>query len=117
RHTRSKRDWSSDVCSSDLYVGELHHLPEGQKFLSITCTSLRRIERDAKLWELWQLMPVGNSFLSTWGFGVSQVDFVTLRSLGLATIGREPAVHLGAPAPGEWRACEGPKGSFSEPEG
>src|SRR5699024_11254574 len=22
RHTRSKRDWSSDVCSSDLQVGE-----------------------------------------------------------------------------------------------
>src|SRR5699024_11369631 len=21
RHTRSKRDWSSDVCSSDLYLG------------------------------------------------------------------------------------------------
>src|SRR5699024_11397000 len=31
RHTRSKRDWSSDVCSSDLTIGEetvhfpLHH--------------------------------------------------------------------------------------------
>src|SRR5699024_4073759 len=25
RHTRSKRDWSSDVCSSDL--GEHHHVP------------------------------------------------------------------------------------------
>src|SRR5437868_14029474 len=23
RHTRSKRDWSSDVCSSDLYHGQL----------------------------------------------------------------------------------------------
>src|SRR5699024_11881099 len=23
RHTRSKRDWSSDVCSSDLYLDEL----------------------------------------------------------------------------------------------
>src|SRR5699024_11490970 len=22
RHTRSKRDWSSDVCSSDLHVGD-----------------------------------------------------------------------------------------------
>src|SRR5699024_11643741 len=35
RHTRSKRDWSSDVCSSDLMsrVGDyrrvrLHHIPE-----------------------------------------------------------------------------------------
>src|SRR5438105_11637865 len=24
RHTRSTRDWSSDVCSSDLYYAELH---------------------------------------------------------------------------------------------
>src|SRR5437868_12828803 len=28
RHTRSKRDWSSDVCSSDL-VRELHHRHDG----------------------------------------------------------------------------------------
>src|SRR5699024_11658196 len=33
RHTRSKRDWSSDVCSSDLFIGFLkicfflHHYP------------------------------------------------------------------------------------------
>src|SRR5699024_11821263 len=26
RHTRSKRDWSSDVCSSDLEVREVHHV-------------------------------------------------------------------------------------------
>src|SRR5699024_12489655 len=26
RHTRSKRDWSSDVCSSDLLVGLLAHV-------------------------------------------------------------------------------------------
>src|SRR5699024_11818453 len=25
RHTRSKRDWSSDVCSSDLVRGQPHH--------------------------------------------------------------------------------------------
>src|SRR5699024_11865005 len=25
RHTRSKRDWSSDVCSSDLIAGSLAH--------------------------------------------------------------------------------------------
>src|SRR5207249_8275210 len=24
RHTRSKRDWSSDVCSSDLFLGQEH---------------------------------------------------------------------------------------------
>src|SRR5699024_11447938 len=26
RHTRSKRDWSSDVCSSDLVIHERHHV-------------------------------------------------------------------------------------------
>src|SRR5437868_9894811 len=26
RHTRSKRDWSSDVCSSDLILGDLPFL-------------------------------------------------------------------------------------------
>src|SRR5699024_11848582 len=25
RHTRSKRDWSSDVCSSDLNIGLFHY--------------------------------------------------------------------------------------------
>src|SRR5699024_12196769 len=41
RHTRSKRDWSSDVCSSDLFplwfiihcIGRLSHLP----FVRMTC--------------------------------------------------------------------------------
>src|SRR5207249_9004676 len=28
RHTRSKRDWSSDVCSSDLRAGSTPHLEE-----------------------------------------------------------------------------------------
>src|SRR5207249_6929620 len=27
RHTRSKRDWSSDVCSSDLYQVSVRNLP------------------------------------------------------------------------------------------
>src|SRR5207249_7160440 len=31
RHTRSKRDWSSDVCSSDL-VGREHRVPRRSRF-------------------------------------------------------------------------------------
>src|SRR5699024_1832804 len=27
RHTRSKRDWSSDVCSSDLFLNALERIP------------------------------------------------------------------------------------------
>src|SRR5690606_41187015 len=28
RHTRFSRDWSSDVCSSDLFLEELESIPE-----------------------------------------------------------------------------------------
>src|SRR5699024_11762502 len=31
RHTRSKRDWSSDVCSSDLYLIDLRLLTKFRK--------------------------------------------------------------------------------------
>src|SRR5699024_5427268 len=40
RHTRSKRDWSSDVCSSDL---ELHALLKDYRFKDLT---LRDIQKD-----------------------------------------------------------------------
>src|SRR5699024_11976489 len=32
RHTRSKRDWSSDVCSSDLDLPNSHHAKSGDSF-------------------------------------------------------------------------------------
>src|SRR2546421_5181335 len=31
RHTRSDRDWSSDVCSSDLYLEQRQPIPEGSR--------------------------------------------------------------------------------------
>src|SRR5207249_7948051 len=31
RHTRSKRDWSSDVCSSDLDIGQLRGVRRGAR--------------------------------------------------------------------------------------
>src|SRR6266704_5513197 len=31
RHTRSKRDWSSDVCSSDLDPGEVHEAERSER--------------------------------------------------------------------------------------
>src|SRR5207249_8478731 len=40
RHTRSKRDWSSDVCSSDL--GGLQHLDVRRHFEAAPTTSRRR---------------------------------------------------------------------------
>src|SRR5699024_11492369 len=33
RHTRSKRDWSSVVCSSDLFTGDLYVTPYPKVFL------------------------------------------------------------------------------------
>src|SRR5438067_4154365 len=37
RHTRSKRDWSSDVCSSDLYAqvarGELDQIRQEKRYI------------------------------------------------------------------------------------
>src|SRR5207249_6171458 len=36
RHTRSKRDWSSDVCSSDL-----HWIPEGEEVIAGVARALK----------------------------------------------------------------------------
>src|SRR5699024_11557909 len=36
RHTRSKRDWSSDVCSSDLAYVDLRHMIAGKNYHIIT---------------------------------------------------------------------------------
>src|SRR6266513_3571689 len=38
RHPRSKRDWSSDVCSSDLTAEVLQHLRPGGGGLFVDCT-------------------------------------------------------------------------------
>src|SRR5699024_2886565 len=55
RHTRSKRDWSSDVCSSDLLVGIAYAIPTnpliiatGTAFVSIR--SLHFIAKDGRVW-------------------------------------------------------------------
>src|SRR5699024_11364662 len=40
RHTRSKRDWSSDVCSSDLFTGSTE---TGRKIVESTAASLARV--------------------------------------------------------------------------
>src|SRR5699024_12144669 len=41
RHTRSKRDWSSDVCSSDLLPVQLQEKLERHSFLLVVQTSLK----------------------------------------------------------------------------
>src|SRR5216683_3492172 len=69
RHTRSDRDWSSDVCSSDLAV---ERLPDG----SYRVTGRERVEEldDALDWSL----PRG--------------DYETVAGLVLATVHRIPLV-------------------------
>src|SRR5699024_11312201 len=47
RHTRSKRDWSSDVCSSDL--GSLHTLDEVKMKLRENIQRIRRLNHHIKL--------------------------------------------------------------------
>src|SRR5699024_11389071 len=41
RHTRSKRDWSSDVCSSDLM--ELHHSKHHATYVKGANTALEKL--------------------------------------------------------------------------
>src|SRR5699024_8805457 len=49
RHTRSKRDWSSDVCSSDLkdriiYKKDLKKLKKGAMIIDVSCNPNLEIE-------------------------------------------------------------------------
>src|SRR5207249_8769163 len=45
RHTRSKRDWSSDVCSSDLDVGEAFAAAKG---MAIPTELQRYLKNDSR---------------------------------------------------------------------
>src|SRR3989449_8421628 len=41
RHTRCSRDWSSDVCSSDLFTGAFH----GRTYGGLSLTASKSIQR------------------------------------------------------------------------
>src|SRR5699024_11653643 len=58
RHTISKRDWSSDVCSSDLYVYFMLNKPNG--YLSATEDRVDPVVVDLiEGYEHYDLFPVG----------------------------------------------------------
>src|SRR5207249_8699485 len=46
RHTRSKRDWSSDVCSSDLLIGDLTQPSAGTVEVNGKTAHRARLDRD-----------------------------------------------------------------------
>src|SRR5699024_11969077 len=64
RHTRSKRDWSSDVCSSDLHLDEgqdilkevLEEYPFVQDKVSETADKLRKLQDEADLSDIIELL-------------------------------------------------------------
>src|SRR5699024_11222179 len=59
RHTRSKRDWSSDVCSSDLDYFELLHILEFKKAERVKdCAEILEYKQnretgERKLYRVW----------------------------------------------------------------
>src|SRR5207249_6362503 len=60
RHTRSKRDWSSDVCSSDLYAQIRHGPIEYGKDIAVV------VEKDSKrILRLYQAK-VGDITVPVW---------------------------------------------------
>src|SRR5579885_3362871 len=60
RHTRSKRDWSSDVCSSDLHVfaqGILHVTGEGEVVIDEVLPADKSLLKDPEAYITVQFDP------------------------------------------------------------
>src|SRR5699024_9322180 len=64
RHTRSKRDWSSDVCSSDLL---LLHKPKGYVSATVDNRDKTVIDLVPNQYEHYDLAPVGRLDIDTEG--------------------------------------------------
>src|SRR5699024_6773843 len=76
RHTRSKRDWSSDVCSSDLVIGHIREV-KFLSFLSVFFLILQGLIGAAAV--MW-----GQSdFILASHFGISLVSFASVFLLTL----------------------------------
>src|SRR5699024_11764344 len=50
RHTRSKRDWSSDVCSSDLYQYVVDKEEREIEFVDFSGMSMEEAEKTMRKW-------------------------------------------------------------------
>src|SRR5699024_12032744 len=61
RHTRSKRDWSSDVCSSDLGMGISVHAVAAAPWLLVAGVASMLILRGGGVWlsETWLRLSPG----------------------------------------------------------
>src|SRR5690606_39426584 len=65
-HTRFSRDWSSDVCSSDLGVFE--DIPENDGSFDVVWSQdaiLHSDQRAAVLGEVWRVLKPGGHFIFT----------------------------------------------------
>src|SRR5207245_7589755 len=49
RHTRCYRDWSSDVCSSDLKLSAVHRMLSGENVSALGC-ELRVLRKELYKW-------------------------------------------------------------------
>src|SRR5256884_3286953 len=61
RHTRCSRDWSSDVCSSDLFGLHIHHLPQPTPWPRVSFGSWR-------LWDAYVVWPNVEPQKGQWDF-------------------------------------------------
>src|SRR2546428_4736510 len=87
RHTRSDRDWSSDVCSSDLRAV----IVEGQK--SVLAFGARRPEARDVFWD-------GARLAKAWEAG--RVWVVSVRPPEASVVARLPGARLVFASGGRW---------------
>ena len=102
RHTRLVRDWSSDVCSSDLIAGSADYIIPGSCLLSIYAgpTALQQIRREGLKADQFKVL-VGASGGPKWFvlYGLDRYlfgEFFPRREQQLITLGSSA---------GAWRLC------------
>src|SRR5207245_6633963 len=95
-HTRCYRDWSSDVCSSDLYLG----YAETAFFGGRSSAHIRKIAVPVVYTDFLSMYPTVNSLMDLWRFVTARKIKV---EIGRASCrGREE----------RWEGCDGYRGGI-----